>query len=383
MIEDRQRWIFMSPSMLTLCIAIGISAESNKPTLSSPLKRRASSPFEDDAENIDPSAFESPLKRVKAFDGTPKKASRFILTASQSSTKQSSSSGLLSSVPVPSPKLVIPASPASTPISARGGSPKHKRVGLLSKRRAQSSPFTRVDPPFFSRSNASSLPFSLDAALSGTIPSYTPKPSVDISTSTFEDSMPKTWFFDIHEDTAEQEATNLMEHSACTLDISSDDDSETKLRNEAKERGKENIPPPDYVPNSAMTNSARTASASGADKEDNSAAATTVSSKLRRKMDIDAMAEDRSPLSDLPPVDYYTPEDDNADPSENEKHIPSPLSEVHKDFDFEMQIPKREAPSELPDATVVVWEDNQASSNSTVEDTAQTNENAHAEIASA
>jgi hypothetical protein len=53
------------------------------------------------------------------------------------------------------------------------------------------------------------------------------------------------WFFDIHEDTPEQEAANLMEHSASVLDISSDDDLSTKNRNE--DRGKENVPPPDWL----------------------------------------------------------------------------------------------------------------------------------------
>lgn len=61
-------------------------------------------------------------------------------------------------------------------------------------------------------------------------------------------SMKSSWFFDIHEDTPEQEMTNLLQHSTCLLDISSDEECEQKLRREKAEgRGKENIPPADDV----------------------------------------------------------------------------------------------------------------------------------------
>lgn len=56
--------------------------------------------------------------------------------------------------------------------------------------------------------------------------------------------MPKGWFFDIYEDTPEEEAANLMEHSTLTLDLSSDD--EACKKDAADERGKENMPPADY-----------------------------------------------------------------------------------------------------------------------------------------
>ena len=58
--------------------------------------------------------------------------------------------------------------------------------------------------------------------------------------------MPKGWFFAIHEDSPEEEAANIMAHNTGVLDISSDDDCMTKKRNEERERGKENIPPPDH-----------------------------------------------------------------------------------------------------------------------------------------
>lgn len=53
-----------------------------------------------------------------------------------------------------------------------------------------------------------------------------------------------SWFFEIHEDTPEELATNLMEHSTCTLDLSSDEESRVRERDE---RGKENVPPQDDV----------------------------------------------------------------------------------------------------------------------------------------
>jgi len=60
--------------------------------------------------------------------------------------------------------------------------------------------------------------------------------------------MPKSWFFAIHIDTAEDEAANLMEHSAATLDISSDDDGvERRRKRDIEERGKENVPPADWT----------------------------------------------------------------------------------------------------------------------------------------
>lgn len=64
--------------------------------------------------------------------------------------------------------------------------------------------------------------------------------------SLYETGLKSSWFFDIHEDTPEQEMTNLLQHSTCMLDISSDEECEQKMRKERAEgRGKENIPPAD------------------------------------------------------------------------------------------------------------------------------------------
>ncbi|PSN74419.1 hypothetical protein BS50DRAFT_605927 [Corynespora cassiicola Philippines] len=263
-------------------------------------KRRAAAVFDDqDSENVDPSVFNSPTKKSKTGDGYTK-PSRYSLTALPSQSSPASTGS--PAIPSVRKALSSPNSSTSTPISHSRGSPKHKRVGLLSKRRVSSSPFRRVDPPTFTQSSPA-LPFSIDAALSGTIPSYTPKQPISTPVvtptptptpvSALDESMPKSWFFEIHEDTPEQEAANLMEHSAAVLDISSDDDMATKKIHEELERGKENIPPPDFA-----LAQPRNASVGATDAD---------YVKLPRLKSIaqDAMDEDRSPLSDLPPANFY------------------------------------------------------------------------------
>jgi hypothetical protein len=65
-----------------------------------------------------------------------------------------------------------------------------------------------------------------------------------------------SWFFDIHEDTPEQEMTNLLQHSTCTLDISSDEETEQRAKRDGAEgRDKENVPPAGDV---SQTSSQRT-----------------------------------------------------------------------------------------------------------------------------
>ena len=98
-----------------------------------------------------------------------------------------------------------------------------------------SSPFTRINPPTFSVGGSqTSQPFSIDAALAGTVPALALKSK----------SGPRSrgWHFDIHEDTPDEEMANLMEHSTCTLDIS-DDEAGSPLKGDKD--NKENIPPSD------------------------------------------------------------------------------------------------------------------------------------------
>ncbi|KAF2179847.1 hypothetical protein K469DRAFT_297120 [Zopfia rhizophila CBS 207.26] len=330
------------------------------PTFSSPLKHTQStgkrrydaSAFEEqDSENIDPSIFNSPTKRSKTGDGLSKPSQFSLLTTSPSIPSQS----ITASPSIPSVRKALSSTntSVSTPISLSRGSPKHKRIGLLSKRRTSSSPFRRVDPPSFSQSSPA-LPFSIDAALSGTIPNYTPKSvSAPSHVSTLEESMPKSWFFDIHEDTLEQEATNLMEHSAQVLDISSDDDCETKRKNEELERGKENIPPPDFF--AAPANREQAAEAMEDAEPVLDASPEHVKMPRLRKIAQDAMDEDRSPLSDLPAAEFYGPGLDATSYVTVDVTIEKP-SGLSKEFDFGVATPKKEGvkeESETVDAPIV------------------------------
>lgn len=258
--------------------------------ISSPGKRKAIELLDvNDFENVDPKAL---FKRAKSgSDASGKdffKPSTFILTKSPSTPTFSSSKDGLSapmySSPLkgisPRPRSILnPKSPAKkvnsglskahkAPMSAPAGrSPTrgNKRVGILNRRRAG-----RVDPPSF---NLFSAPFSLDAAIKGTLPSYagrssSAKASSSASDSLHEPSLKASWFFDIHEDTPEQEMTNLLQHSTCMLDISSDEECAQKLRREKAEgRGKENIPPADDISQTSIRRATTTVSEGGMEYE--------------------------------------------------------------------------------------------------------------------
>lgn len=235
--------------------------------VSSPSKRKAADLLDvDDFENVDPALLFS--KRSKSSsDGLDKdffKSPTYILTKSSSTPAISSKDDLSNtsySSPIkatasrprsilnpksPTKKLNSSLSKAASPKSAPAGrSPTrgNNRVGILNRRRTGT--FARVDPPSFNRLSA---PFSLDAALKGTVPSYAPRASASRAASSRGSSGKASWFFDIHEDTPEQEMTNLLQHNTGRLDISSDEECEQKLRRERVDgRGKENIPPADDV----------------------------------------------------------------------------------------------------------------------------------------
>jgi hypothetical protein len=223
-------------------------------------KRKAELIDTDDSENVDPT-FAKRSKGSKDKDilkDSILKPSAFILKPTVSASVPAS----VSASPIPnrltSPtktrRTLQPKSPAklssgiskSSPIYAPAGrSPtRSKRSGIASSRRRTVGPYTRVDPPSFSLGSAA--PFSLDAALKGTIPGYGAKK--EPITALHEPDMKASWFFDIHEDTPEQEMTNLLQHSTCVLDISSDEESQRKLnRDRAEGRDKENVPPPDDI----------------------------------------------------------------------------------------------------------------------------------------
>jgi len=258
-----------------------------------PVKRKASEVEVDDSENVDPALFSKRSKGAGADNDFKDffKPSKFVLTKATSTPSLPSAKDVLSDHPVkPQPskrQLLQPKSPAarlnttitSSSLTAPAGrSPTRgsKRIGILSRRRTQ-----RVDPPAFGL--GSSAPFSLDAALKGTIPSYSGS-FRSAASNLLQPDTKSDWFFDIHEDTPEQEMTNLLQHSTCTLDISSDEESEQRARREQAEgRDKENIPPADDV---SQTTSARASRAAGV-------------------FDDMVIEKQRGPLSDLNVEDYY------------------------------------------------------------------------------
>ncbi|KZM28460.1 hypothetical protein ST47_g409 [Ascochyta rabiei] len=306
--SSKNRQNALSPSAPTFACPL-------KPSAASSTSKRQREPeiFEDDdCENADPAALTSPTKKSRTSSHGFVKPARFSMVAPPARPSVSLTAKPAPSMPYIRKSLSSPNSAKSTPITHSRGSPKNKRLHAVSKRRASTSPYRRVDPPSFSQS---ALPFSIDAALTGTLSNYTPKsiPTATVTAtvaatptpaprpaSSLDESMPNGWFFDIHEDSPEQEAANLMEHSASVLDISSDDDAETKAKNEDLLRGKENVPPPEF-----SLSQPRTASASTIDDGEETEIEEPVKRPRLRKLTQDAMDEDRRPLGDLPPSDFY------------------------------------------------------------------------------
>ncbi|RYO73753.1 hypothetical protein DL762_010383 [Monosporascus cannonballus] len=273
---------------------------------SSPGKRKASDIVDtDDSENVDPAFFSKRSKGTDCFlsKDSSIKPSSFTLTKS-ASTSDVSLTITPDAAAVPRPRSYInPKSPASkinisaarsAPLSAPAGrSPtRGKRSGILSSRR-RTGGAVRVDPPAFSRSSRSTAPFSLDAALKGTIPSYarrnassSPSSTSSATSSSLHELGTKTsWDFVIHEDSPEQEMTNLLQHSTCVLDISSDEETESRRQRERAE-GKENVPPADDISQTSRPRAARLAAAAGPD---------------------DMIVEkERSPLGEMDVKEYYS-----------------------------------------------------------------------------
>lgn len=209
----------------------------------SALKRHAPAEFDDhDSENIDPLMFSTPSKKGRTFDFdlnksnetplfalSPAQPAQYVERAQPTGQKRKADNTV-----TPAAGIKRRVEPYSAPAPAPAGrSPKSKRIGILSRRRMTASPYARVNPPSSSVGESTSiLPFSIDAALAGTVPKYKSKPK-----PTHE----KGWQFDIYEDKEGEEASNLLDHSTNTLDISGDEASSSKCDKD----NKENIPPID------------------------------------------------------------------------------------------------------------------------------------------
>ena len=239
-----------------------------------------------DSENIDPAALCSPTKKSKS-DGVIKPFN-FTLSPSKAMPPPPMIPSRLST-----PSRANMSSPRAPMTAPAGRSPKRKTAGIMKYRRT-SAPFTRIDPPFGSRSSGT-LPFSLDAALSGTLSTAKPKDEG----ATIQESMPKNWFFEIYEDTPEEEAANLMEHSTLTLDLSSDEESS---KTEKNDRGKENVAPEGYdAPTASRAVAAIDASEIAAPRH------VRKTEIVRKKVHSDEMDDgERSPLSDLETESFFS-----------------------------------------------------------------------------
>lgn len=303
------------------------------PAVSSPAKRKVET-IDDDAENVDPLFF---AKRSKGSNGSTFgqkdslfKPTNYLLTTKKPTITTRTPVASLNSINPTSRRIIQPKGPtakrlntsvaSSTPLSVPAGrSPTRssKRTGILSGRRRTAGSYTRVDPPAFnlglSSLSSSPAPFSLDAALKGTIPSYAPKRTLDDTLD--ESDMKASWFFDIHEDTADQEMTNMLQHGTCVLDISSDEETEQKANRDGRE-DKENIAPLDDVSQTRRERSAR---------------------------DEMVVEKERVSLGELNRTDYYAegcdessvifiPVDEEAEPNAaTQASKPAPIV---KDFDF-------------------------------------------------
>lgn len=175
--------------------------------------------------------------------------------------------------------------------------------------------------------------------------------------------MPASWDFEIYEDTPEEEASNLMEHSTQSLDLSFD---EATSKAERDDRGKENEAPEGY--DAPMASRQATSTTEPALPAPTRVQKTEI---IRRK--ITEMDDgERSPLSDLD-TDEFVPEGLTKDAHvvvdatpENVKLDVKSLFAVPPPTDAPTVVRKEtNRPSKLaisstlPDeADVVVWEDN-------------------------
>lgn len=91
-----------------------------------------------------------------------------------------------------------------------------------------------------------------------------------------------------------------MEHSTCTLDISSDEESRVRERDC---RGKENVPPPDDI-SQTRTYLSSTSSVE-AELSMHDIKARIRASRKKREVDEGACDVDRAPLGDLAAEDFY------------------------------------------------------------------------------
>ncbi|KAL5606624.1 hypothetical protein BROUX41_003022 [Berkeleyomyces rouxiae] len=258
-------------------------------------KRKAVDIIEgDDFENVDPAVFSKRSKISKTCSTPSKEPAKDIFKPSVPAAKPSPAVCTPRSVPASSPRIrsvkqtkspisKLSTSLNSSPLSPPAGrSPTRglKRTGLSTvyHRRAASS-LGRINTSISSRGSVKAAPFSLDAALKGTIPGFSglakskpirsplsstaasPAPAAQTYSAIYLREYKPSWDFVIYEDTPQEHATNMLQHSTCVLDLSSDDETRTRVnKDRAEGRDKENVPPVDDVSQTSNTRSATRAS---------------------------------------------------------------------------------------------------------------------------
>lgn len=243
------------------------------PSSAPSLKRRHASPELSDSENVDPNIFESIKKRKHSSVGDDlcmSKSQRYSLTTIPSTKSRLSTP----TAPTRLNTITRPSiTPASAPAAAGRSPTKSKPNGILNARR-------RFAPPSFGHTKSPSL--SITAALNGTLASR----KVKNHARTIEESKPKSWFFDIYEESQEQQDYTInewnMTQNAISLEISDEEG-----RAKAEDRGKENVDPNELP---APVTRSMTASIAKAPRV------------TRKDMMTD---EPRTPLGDLNAADYY------------------------------------------------------------------------------
>ncbi len=255
-------------------------------------KRKADLLNTSDWENVDPVVFTKRAKGAAPCESIAK-PSGFALNAAFSAPALPDVLSLSSLTKAPTVRRKLqaksqlakmtPAVPKSSPVTTPAGRspPSGKRSGLLSTRRRPAGPLSRMDPPSFAVGSAKAKPWSVDGALKSTIkPANRHGKSKSRLSRGLDIGSKAAWFFEIHEDTPEQEMTNLLQHSTCVLDISSDEETEVKKEREfADGCNKENIPPAGHV--------------------------SQTSARPPRSPCAEAMDSDRAPLASLNPRDFY------------------------------------------------------------------------------
>ncbi|KAG6111768.1 hypothetical protein E4U13_004631 [Claviceps humidiphila] len=241
-------------------------------------KRKADLLDYDDTENVDPSLF---AKRSKGVSSFMLKPSAYVLTTAAATPTteagasrnpfhsgtaprrimklKSRSNRLSTTITMPSP---LPAPAGRSPTLSKRSSLPPTRI-----RSSEADSCTRDEP------RASDF---LGSALNGTIRTFGSRPrsnavSKESSSSTQSPliglNSVEGWFFDIHEDTPDEEMTNMLQHRTCTLDISSDEEIEQReSREKAEGRDKENVPPYDDRSQSPPRRSDRASRGAGGDK---------------------------------------------------------------------------------------------------------------------